>query len=265
MKKLAAFLAVSFVLCLGGVNQAFAQEATQPPTRGITTFFITPEQQAQGGVNLRAQKFDVEIPNLDLSAVLPENLTDFPAAYKQVLETSRQKNGVNGSFTEGWFDFQAASAVEPRTNTLLLFTVDASPKGRIYSVVAGLPSSQCLVTIAKTEMAFFKNVKEAESKASELDAKGYLVYVSPVDDLTIKAFSQIFYDQTTGKKKTNSNCFLVSGATENVKTDFTKIFDLLPRQLQQPARQKPFEFNPRFGNSIFLVNARKDLTRPTRN
>jgi hypothetical protein len=266
MKKLATFLAVvlSFVLCLGGVNPAFAQQATQPPTRGITTFYITPEQQAQGVEVYRdILKYDVAIPNLDLSAVLPENLTDFPAAYKQVLETSRQKNGVNGSFTEGWFDFQAASAVEPRTNTL--FTINAPSRGRIYSVVAGLPSSECLVTIAKTEMAFFDDVKDAESKASELDAQGYLVYVSPVDDLTIKAFSQIFYDQTTGKKKTDSNCFLVSGATENVKTDFTKIFDLLPPQLQRPSRQQPFEFNPRFGNSIFLVNARKDLTRPTRN
>ena len=262
MKKLATLLAVvlSFVLCLGGVNPAFAQQAIQPPSRGITTFYITPEQQAEGvNVYRNLLKYDVAIPNIDLSAMLPENLTDFPAAYKKVLEMGRQKNGVNGSFTEGWFDFQGASAVVPGTNRL--FTIDAPNQSRIYSVVAGLPSSQCPVKIAKTAIAFFDNVKEAESKASELDAKGYLVYVSPVDDLTIKAFSQIFYDQTTGKKQTNSNCFLVSGATEDVKTDFTEIFYLLPPALQQPARQQPFEFNPRFGDSIFLVNARKDLTR----
>jgi hypothetical protein len=266
MKKLATFLAVvlSFILCLGVVNPAFAQQATQPPTRGITTFYITPEQQAQGVEVYRdILKYDVAIPNIDLSAGLPENLTDFPAAYKQVLEASRQKSGVNGSFTEGWFDFQGARAVVPGTNTL--FTVSVyRPQDRIYSVVAGLPSSQCPVKIAKTEIAFFDNVNDAESKAKELDARGYLVYVSPVDDLSIKAFSQIFYDQTTGKKKTNSTCFLVSGATENVKTDFTKIFALLPPALQQPARQAPFEFGPRFGESISLVNARKDLTPPTR-
>ena len=262
MKKLATFLAVvlSFVLCLGGVNPAFAEQATQP-SRGITTFYITPAQQARGiEVYRDILKYDVAIPNIDLSAVLPENLTDFPAAYKQVLEASRQKNGVNGSFTEGWFDFQGARAVVPGTNTL--FTIDAPYQGRIYSVVAGLPSSQCPVKIAKTEIAFFDDVKGAESKAKELDARGYLVYVSPVDDLSIKAFSQIFYDQTTGKKKTDSNCFLVSGATEDVKTDFTKIFRLLPPSLIQPARQQPFEFYPRVGDSIFLVNARKDLTRP---
>ena len=243
---------------------AFAQQATQPPTRGITTFYITPEQQAEGvNVYRNLLKYDVAIPNIDLSAMLPENLTDFPAAYKKVLEMGRQKNGVNGSFTEGLFDFQGAIAVVPGTNRL--FAIDAPIKSRIYSVVAGLPASQCPVKIAKTEIAFFDNVKDAESKASELDAQGYLVYVSPVDDLSIKAFSQIFYDQTTGKKKTDSNCFLVSGATENVKTDFRKIFPLLPPQLQQPARQLPFEFEPRFGDSIFLVNARKDLTRPNRN
>ncbi|MCX5965343.1 MAG: hypothetical protein NT070_20120 [Cyanobacteria bacterium] len=261
MKKLPTFLAapLSFVLCLGGVNPVFAQ-ATQPKSRGITTLYITPEQQAVGvDIYRDNMKFDVAIPNLDLSAVLTENLTDFPAAYKQVLETSRQKNGVNGSFTEGWFDFQAASAVEPRTDTL--FTINAPPKGRIYSVVAGLPASQsqCPVKIAKTEMAFFDDVKDAESKAKQLDTQGYLVYVSPVDDLTIKAFSQIFYDQTTGKKKTNSNCFLVSGATGNVKTDFTKIWNSLPRNLHQPARQRPFEFTPRVGDSIFLINARKNI------
>jgi hypothetical protein len=265
MKKLATFLAVvlSFVLCLGGVNPAFAQ-AIQPPSRGITTFYVTPEQQAEGVKVYRdILKYDVAIPNIDLSAMLPENLTDFPAAYQKVLEMGRQKNGVNGSFTEGWFDFQGASAVVPGTNTL--FTINAPIQNRIYSVVAGLPASQCPVKIAKTVIAFFDNVKDAESKAKELAAQKYLVYVSPVDNLTIDAFSQIFYDQTTGKKKTDSNCFLVSGATENVKTDFTKIFALLPPALQQPARQAPFEFGPRFGDSIFLVNARKDLTRPNRN
>ncbi len=263
MKKLAAILAalLSFVLCLGGVNPAYAQQATatQPPSRGITTFYVTPEQQAEGVKVYRdILKYDVAIPNLDLSAMLPENLSDFPAAYKQVLEAARQKNGINGSFTQGWFDFQGASAVVPGTNTL--FTIDAPAQGRIYSVVAGLPASQCPVKIAKTSISFFENVADAESKAKELAAQKYLVYVSPVDALTISAFSQIFYDQTTGKKKTDANCFLVSGATEDVKTDFTKIFYLLPPQLQQPARQQPFEFNPRTGDSIFLVNARKSLS-----
>ena len=206
-------------------------------------------------------KYDVAIPNPDLSAMLPENLSDFPAAYQQVLEQGRKNNGINGSFTEGWFDFQGATAVTPGTNTL--FTIDASRDSRddrIYTVVAGKPSSKCPLNIQETAIAFFDNVGAAESKANELDANGYLVYVSPSDNLTIKAFSQLFYDQATGKKKTNSACFLVSGATEKVTTDFRQIFPLLPPALQQPARQAPFQYFPRTGNFIYLVNARKTLT-----
>lgn len=261
MRKLTSFLAaiLSFVVCLGGVSPAFAQQLPQPPSRGITTFFATPEQQAAGvDVYGNILKYDVSIPSPDLSAMLPENLKDFPAAYKPILEQSRQKNGINGSFTEGWFDFQAARAVTPGTNTL--FTVNAPRDGRIYSVVAGLPASECPLRINKTEVDFFDNVKDAETRAAELDSKGFFVYVSPNDDLTIKAFSQLFYDQVTGKKKTNSACFLVSGATERVTTDFQKIFSLLPPALQQYARQAPFEYSPRFGNFIYLANARKTLT-----
>jgi hypothetical protein len=264
MRKLTSFLAaiLSFVVCLGGVSPALAQQAPQPASRGITTLYVTPEQQAEGvKVYGNILKYDVAIPNPDLSAMLPENLSDFPAAYQQVLEQGRKNNGINGSFTEGWFDFQGATAVTPGTNTL--FTIDASRDSRddrIYTVVAGKPSSQCPLNIQETAIAFFDNVGAAESKANELDANGYLVYVSPSDNLTIKAFSQLFYDQATGKKKTNSACFLVSGATEKVTTDFRQIFPLLPPALQQPARQAPFQYFPRTGNFIYLVNARKTLT-----
>jgi hypothetical protein len=67
MKKLTYFLAaiLSFVVCLGGVSPALAQ--LQPPSRGITTFYKTSEQQAQG-VNTYGNilKYDVAIPNPDL-------------------------------------------------------------------------------------------------------------------------------------------------------------------------------------------------------
>lgn len=260
MNKLTSFLAaiLSFVICLGGVSPALAQQLPQPASRGITTFYITPEQQAQGVQIYQQLKYDVAIPNPDLSNRLPENLKDFPAAYKPILEEGRRKNGTNGSFTEGWFDFQAATSVIPGTNTL--FTVNAPRDGRIYSVVAGLPTAQCPLKINNTEVDFFDNVKDAEARAVELDGKGFLVYVSPNDDLTIKAFSQLFYDQDTGKKKTNPQCFLVSGATEKATTDFRQIFTLLPPALQQPARQAPFEYFPRVGSFIYLVNARKTLT-----
>jgi hypothetical protein len=259
MKKLTSFLAaiLSFVVCLSGVSPAFAQEAPQPPSRGITTFYATPEQQAEGVKVYNSLRDDVAIPNPDLSAYLPEDLSDFPAVYKKVLEQGREKNGTNGSFTEGQFDFQTSTPVVPRTNTL--FTVNAPLNGRIYTVVAGLPAAECPLKIKETAIAFFDNVTDAEARAKKLDAEKYLVYVSPVDDLTIKAFSQLFYDQDTGKKKTNSECFLVSGATEQVTTDFQKIFPLLPQNLQQPAREGSFKFTPKAGNFIYLVNARKTL------
>jgi hypothetical protein len=263
MRKLTSFLAaiLSFVVCLGGVSPAFAQQLPQPASRGITTFYLTPEQQAQGVLTYQQLKYDVSIPNPDLSNILPDDVKDFPAVYKPILEEGRRKNGTNGSFTEGWFDFQAATAVTPGTNTL--FTVNAPSNGRIYSVVAGLPADQCPLKINTTEVDFFDNVKDAETRAAQLDSKGFFVYVSPNDDLTIKAFSKLFYDQVTGKKKTNPACFLVSGATEQVTNDFRQIFPLLPRQLQQPARQAPFQYFPRTGNLIYLVNARKTLKEDT--
>ena len=260
MKKLTSFLAIilSLIVSLSGMSPALAQGVPQPPSRGITTFYATPEQQVQGVQVYRdILKYHVAIPNPDLSAMLPENLSDFPAAYKSVLEMGRKKNGVNGSFTEGWFDFQFSTPVIPDTNQL--FTVNAPSGERLYSVVAGLPASQCPLKIQSTAIALFDKVEDAQDKAKELDQKGYLVYVSPEDDLTIKAFSQLFYNKDTGKKKTNKDCFLVSGATEKVTIDFQKISALIPSTLQKPAKNGPFEYNPLAGNFIYLVNARKSL------
>jgi hypothetical protein len=262
MKKLTSFLAAilsfSFVVCLGLVSPALVQELPEPASRGITTFYATPQQQDEGVKVYRdILKYDVAIPNRDLSKLFPENVRDFPAAYKPILEHGQRKNGTNGSFTEGWFDFAFATAATPGTNTL--FAAAAPPDGRIYSVVAGLPADQCPLKINTTEVDLFDNVEEAKKRAVELDGKGFFVYVSPDDNLTIKAFSKLFYDQDTGIKKKNPKCFLVSGATEKVTTDFTKIFSLLPPALQSPAHDRPFEFSPKVGNSIYLANARKTL------
>jgi hypothetical protein len=272
VKKFTAFLAtiLSFTICLSGVSPAFAQDVSQPArvvqapsiaqpaSVGITTFYPTPTTQEKGVSTYQMLGYDVAIPNADLSAALPENVKDFPAVYQQVLAEGRKKNGTNGSFTEGRFDFQASTAVIPGTNRL--FNIKDPLGSRVYSVVAGLPASQCPLKINSTQIAFFDKQADAEAKAAELDGKGFLVYVSPVDDLTIKAFSQLFYDPATGKKKTNKDCFLVSGATEAVTINFQKIFPLLPPALQQQARDTAFEYFPRSDSFIYLVNARKTLT-----
>ncbi len=274
MKKLTAFLAtiLSFVVCLTGVNPALAQQTTQePPSRGITTLYITPEQQNAGvDVYQNILNYDVAIPirpTEEMIKTLPDDEGDFRAFYPKMLEMIRLKNGTNGSFTQGWFDFQGATAITPGTNTLFTINAPIAPKNsRIYSVVAGLPANQCPVEIKSTAIYFFKNVEGAEKKAKDLAAQNYLVYVSPVDSLTVDAFSKVFYEN--GKKKANPNCFLVSGATEKITVDFREISDLLPPQLQQLARkpseqdrfpQPPFEFRPRVGQFIYLVNARKSL------
>jgi hypothetical protein len=254
VKKLTAFLAamLSLVICLGGVSPAIAQQA-EPPSRWVITFYNTPERIYEDPLN-----FDVYTPTPDLSAYLPENVKDFPGVYQEMLTQSRNKNGTNGSFTEGWFDLVSAYPIEGGTNTL--FTINAPRGDRIYSVVAGLPNSnQCPLQINETAIAFFDNVKNAQARAEELDIRGYLVYVSPVDDLTIKAFSQMLYDQATGKKKTDKNCFLISGATKKVTIDFHDIFSSLPPALHQKARSQKFEFYPRSADFIYFANAQKNL------
>ncbi|MGK7939225.1 MAG: hypothetical protein AB4062_03535 [Crocosphaera sp.] len=283
MKKLTCFLAVilSFVISVSGINPAFAQDDNpgyfppgpeystiylpQPESLGITKFYTTQANQT------KEAKFDqdtlneiVVIPNLDyveLLRFLPSLPSDFPAYYQKILVENHKKNGVNGSFTEGIFDFTESKAVVPGTNRPI--NLNAPLDGRIYSVVAGKPASECPLNIKESAVAFFDNEDDASNKAKDLDKQGYLVYVSPVDDLTIKAFSQIFYEgQGLGPlKDTNAKCLSVSGATEQVTVDFTHVFSLLTDQnLQQTAKQGPFEYSPLGGDYIYFVEATKALT-----
>ncbi|MGK7939224.1 MAG: hypothetical protein AB4062_03530 [Crocosphaera sp.] len=267
MKKLTCFLAVilSFIISVSGINPAFAQETPsvtpQPASRGITTFYTTQAQQTKGAqvAGDTLNEF-VVVPNLEyaeLSTLVPENKSDFPAFYQNILDESLKKNGVNGSFTEGFLDFQESTPAVPGTDKLI--NLNAPLGGRLYSVVAGKPASECPLNIEETAVAFFDNEDGASTKATDLDKQGYLVYVSPVDDLTINAFSQIFYDQKTGKKNTNPECFFVSGATEQVTVDFTQVFSLLT-DLQQTAKQAPFVYYPVGGDFMYLLEATKNLT-----
>jgi heat shock protein HslJ len=234
------------------------QQLPQPASRGITTFYATPEEQKKGVEFYRGLKYDISIPNTDLSDDLPQRVEDFEAFFKEILANGRRQNGTNGSFTEGAFDFRASNSETFVANTN--FEVIAPRDNRIYSVVAGKPDSKnlCPLKIGTTEVDFFLNAEDATTRAGQLDKKDFLVYVSPDDALTIKAFSKLFYDEL-GNKKTNPECFLVSGATQKVQTDFRKIYHLLPPSLQQDARQKPFRYSPSRDSFIYLVNARKTI------
>jgi hypothetical protein len=277
LKKLTSFLALilSFFICLGGVNPAFAQTTNNeslkeaptvkpilprpvptPPVYSVTNFYNNPGNQAEGVKVYTNTGFDVIIPNPNQQDQLPEKLRDFTTFYANFLRELRYKNGINGSFTKGRFDFQSAVAQASGDE---LFEIDAPLGGRLYSVVAGLPDTQCPLKIADTQIAFYDDAVEAIEKAKDLASNKYLVYVSPSDKLTVDAFGKIFYDKN-GKKKLDPNCFIVSGATEKVTVDYRDIFFLLPPRLQQPARQAPFVFAPKpTSQFIYLVNARKNL------
>lgn len=257
MKKLTSFLAaiLSFVVCLSGVSPALAQQDPQPASRGITTFYATENEQKAGVRFYKNMGYVITIPN-DQIPNLPEKVADFEKFFRPILEKGRTQNGTNGSFTEGGFDFRSSIPVTSGTDER--FDVIAPRDNRIYSVVAGLPASLCPLKIKTTEVDFFLNVGDAKTRAGELDKKEFLVYVSPDDDLTIKAFSTLFYD-ASGNLKKDPNCFLVSGTSENIQTDFRKISHLLPASLQVKAGQKPFTYLPKSGDFIYLVNARKTI------
>jgi hypothetical protein len=278
LKKLTSFLALicSFFISFGGISPAFAQDAIPqvsdaikpiptptltprpvptPPVFSVTNFYNNPNNQTEGVKVYTDTGFDVIIPNPQQQDQLPATLQEFNVFYPRFLQRLQRQNGINGSFTRGRFDFQSAVA---ETVGDELFEINAPLNGRIFSVVAGLPTSQCPVKIEDTQIAFYDKLTEALEKANDLAKQGYLVYVSPSIKLTTDAFGKIFYD-SNGNKKVDPNCFIVSGATEKVTVDYRDIFPLLPPRLQQPARQAPFVFAPkRTSQFIYLVNARKN-------
>ncbi|HLP89515.1 MAG TPA: hypothetical protein VK184_13100 [Nostocaceae cyanobacterium] len=267
MKKLTSFLAIifSFLICFSSVSPAFAQTTlgsqslttqttTNPPVFSLTNFYSNPDNQAEGVKVYNQLGYDVIIPNQPTQ--LPPTLSEFNETFPKILQQQQLKNGINGSFTKGRFDFQAAVAQAAGDE---LFEINAPLNGRLFTVVAGLPASECPLKIADTQIAFYDTVKEALVKANELSNNKYLVYVSPSIKLTTETFGKIFYD-SNGNQKIDPNCFIVSGATEKATVDYRDIFFLLPPRLQQPAKLAPFVFSPKPTSPfIYLVNARKNL------
>ncbi|BAY38095.1 chitinase/cellulase [Nostoc sp. NIES-2111] len=251
MKKFTYFLAatLSFVLWLGGLSPALAQSSPKPAL-GITSLYNNPEDQKQGySVYHDILQYAVAIPAQEIPQGVP--IPQTKEEFQKLLPGLVDKLG-DGSVTKAWFDFQAAQA---QTAGNELFSVNAPSGQKLYTVVAGDPALSCPLQIKDTQIAFFTDANKAIAKAKELDAKQYLVYVSPSKDLSAKALNALYDSyQSSG----NQSCFIVDGATQQITVDFQNIFALLPPRLQQSARQQPFVFTPRRGqDNLYLVNARQ--------
>jgi hypothetical protein len=259
LKKLAHILAIvlSFVLLFGGVTPALAQTTTED--LGTTTIYNTKEAQEREVKVFQDAGYAIAAP-----FELPENIMIPPT--KEEFDTkvvpSLVKALGDGSVTKAWLDFQG---LESTTAGGRLFSVKAPLGQKIYSVVAGKPLQQCPLEIEDTQIAFFSYPKkidgkevsaadQAINKAKELDKEGYVIYVSPSVDLRKKSLDTLYDAYSSGQ---NPDCFLVTGETKRVTVDFEEIFNLLPPDLQQPAKETPFVFFPKDPNGfLYVVNAR---------
>jgi hypothetical protein len=174
----------------------------------------------------------------------------------------------DGSFQSADLDFSTTQPTVPNTNTRISFTGPitttngVSETSKLYAVVAGKPKlNTCPVEVQETQIAFFNQKDDANTKAQALSKEGYLVYVTADVDVQNDARDQIIKLNC----KPNAQGVIVNGKTQKVTVDFTDIFNLLPQNLQQPAQNSPFVYSPK-SDSIYLVNARKeyDPSNPTK-
>jgi hypothetical protein len=249
MKKLTGLLAtiLTFTLWFGGISPAFAQN--KPPVVIGTTEIFTDQTQQMQQVEVY-QKIGYSIANP--FKIPAESIPATKEEFDEKVVPKLVKMLGDGSVNQARFDFKD---VEGSPSENQVFTVYAPLGQKIYSVVAGQPAEQCPLEIKDTQISFFIDEEKAKEKANELDKQGYFIYVSPVQDLRKKVLDN-FYDQYSPDK--NTSCFVITGETKKVSIDFKEIFNLLPTDLQQPARQKPFVFTPKATDAfLYVVNARK--------
>ncbi|MEH2289802.1 hypothetical protein [Nostoc sp.] len=152
---------------------------------------------------------------------------------------------------------QEAGEAESSGNKL--FSVNAPSGDKLYSVVSGKPLPQCPLEVQDTQINFFLDSDDASKRAKELDAQGYFIYVSPIEELRKKVLDALYDQYSSGSK--NPSCFLVNGTTKKITVDFQNIYTLLPPQLQQPAREKALVFLPKNENEfLYVVNARESVS-----
>lgn len=126
----------------------------------------------------------------------------------------------------------------------------------LYSVVAGIPDpTTCPVEIKETKIAFFSDKQKSNDAAAKLSADGYLVYVTGNTEVQDAARKQI----EALNCAPNAQGIVVNGKTKFVSVDFSDIWELLPEELQQPAKNSPFTYKPSASSdAIYLVNGRQE-------
>jgi hypothetical protein len=173
----------------------------------------------------------------------------------------------DGSFQSADLDFSTTQPTIPKTNTRISFTGPIGTNNgvpetsKLYAVVAGNPKlNTCPIEVQETQIAFFNQKDDADTKAQVLSDEGYLVYVTSNAVVQKEAIDKLMKLNC----QPNAQGVVVNGKTQKVTVDFTDIFNLLPQNLQQPAKNSPFVYSPK-GDSIYLVNARKeyDPSNPT--
>jgi hypothetical protein len=239
LTRLIACVFALLILPLG--NVALAQAVFEDGMDiGLTSFYTDASSQET--------KVEVLKDILDYDIAVPLNIKDLNPA----------KVG-NGMFQAADLDFATAEPKIPGTATRIQFSGPVTAVNGenqtlpLYSVVGGkTKESSCPVEIEDTQIAFFTEIDEAQAKADDLEAKGYLVYVSVDSDAQGKAIGDI----KDLNCLPNAEGIVVNGKTQQVTVDFTKVFNLLPARLQQAARKEPFVYFPK-SDAIYLVNARK--------
>jgi hypothetical protein len=232
----AAFLlSFSFLVLPGSLTQA-ANAADLDV--GLTSFSVNAERQDVQVDNLKKTGYDVAVPL---------NVKDL-----------NDKLG-DGSFQIADLDFSSSVPSIPKTNKRIGFEAPLAAPGTtslLYSVVAGIPDpTTCPVEIKETKIAFFSDKQKSNDAAAKLSADGYLVYVTGNTDVQDAARKQI----EALNCKPNAQGVVVNGKTKFVSVDFTNIWELLPKDLQQPAKNSPFTYKPSASSdAIYLVNGRQE-------
>lgn len=255
ISRIASSMLIVFSLTIG--NSAFAQPVFEDGLLyGLTTFYPNPTQQTEAVISLggtdqnknTTQYKNPECPAFKSGIVIPFSNPD--------TKYLGQCAG-DGSFQVGDLDFSASTPAILGTNTRIQLSTSPRKEGdkiitpKIYAVVAGTAEPKtCPVAITDTQVAFFKTKDEAANISEYLNKKNYIVYVSPNPKVQAESLKNIKCDVPVGQ-------LLVSGITKKVTVDFRDVYELLPSDLQQTAKNSVFTYTPQKGSDyIYLLNAR---------
>jgi hypothetical protein len=239
--KFAAAFLIGICLLLSSLVLPQSALADNVPDVGLTSFYTNADLQSQKVKTLTELGYEIAVP-----------------LNKSVFKDPSGINLGDGSFTVADLDFSTAIPSIPNTARRIAFQAPLPAPGqatRLYAVVAGkVVQDTCPIAVKETKIVFFDNEQASIDAASNIAKEGFLVYVTANKAVQEAATKQLISLNCQG----DGNGIIVNGKTSAVSVDFSKIFQLLPENLQQPAKAGPFSYKPGSGSdAIYLVNARK--------